>query len=65
MYVVNVYNGVYQLEFRGFFDNFDDAMEEFQKAEKEYMNQFEYEVGTTDYNHELENFIFNSRIEKV
>ena len=64
MYSVNTYNGAYQLEFRGCFQTFDEAIEEFQKAEKEYMESFEYEVGTTEYNHELENFIFNSRIDK-
>lgn len=64
MYSVNTYNGTYQLEFRGWFQTFDEAMEEFQKAEKEYMESFEYEIGTTEYNNELENFIFNSRIDK-
>ena len=63
-YKVSVYNGTYQLEYRGYFDNFNDAMEEFQRAEKEYMESFEYEIGTTEYNQELENFMFNSRIDK-
>ena len=40
-------------------------MEEFQKAESEYMENFEYEIGTTEYNQELENFMFNSRIDKI
>lgn len=65
MYTVNTYNGTYQLEFRGCFQTFDEAIDEFQKAELEYMQNFAYEVGTTEYNHELENFIFNSRIDKI
>ncbi|ERT68306.1 hypothetical protein HMPREF0202_01694 [Cetobacterium somerae ATCC BAA-474] len=65
MYNVNTYNGTYQLEFRGCFQTFDEAMEEFQKAESEYMENFEYEIGTTEYNQELENFMFNSRIDKI
>ena len=64
MYNVNTYNGTYQLESRGYFENFDGVMEEFQRAESEYMESFGYEVGTTEYNQELENFIFNSRIDK-
>lgn len=64
MYNVNTYNGTYQLESRGCFENFDEAMKEFQRAESEYMESFGYEVGTTGYNQELENFIFNSRIDK-
>ncbi len=64
MYSVSTYNGTYQLEFRGCFQTFDEAMEEFQKAEKDYMESFQYEIGTTEYNQELENFIFNSRIDK-
>ncbi len=64
MYNVNTYNGIYQLEFRGCFQTFDEAIKEFQKAESEYMTRFEYEIGTTEYNQELENFIFNSRIDK-
>ncbi|MCQ8213774.1 hypothetical protein NON08_14830 [Cetobacterium somerae] len=64
MYVVSTYNGTYQLEFRGCFETLDEAMEEFQKAEREYMESFEYEVGTTEYNQELENFMFHSRIDK-
>lgn len=63
-YEVSVYNGTYQLEYRGHFETFDEAIDEFQKAESEYIQNFEYEVGTTEYNHELENFIFNSRIDK-
>lgn len=65
MYSVSTYNGTYQLEFRGCFQTFDEAMEEFQKAEKDYMESFQYEIGTTEYNQELENFIFNSRIDKI
>ncbi|MGL5311902.1 MAG: hypothetical protein ACRC92_01520, partial [Peptostreptococcaceae bacterium] len=61
---VSVYNGVCQLEFKGCFETFDEAMDEFQKAELEYMQNFEYEIGTTEYNQELENFIFHSRIDK-
>lgn len=64
MYIVSTYNSTYQLEFRGCFETFDEAMEEFQKAEKDYMESFQYEIGTTEYNQELENFIFNSRIDK-
>lgn len=64
MYSVNTYNGTYQLEFRGCFQTFDEAIEEFQKAEKDYMESFQYEIGTTEYNQELENFMFNSRIDK-
>ncbi|MGL5936808.1 MAG: hypothetical protein ACRCZI_14430 [Cetobacterium sp.] len=64
MYNVITYNGTHQLEYRGCFESFDEAMEEFQKAESEYMEIFEYEVGTTEYNQEVENFIFNSRIDK-
>lgn len=64
MYSVSTYNGTYQLEFRGCFQTFDEAMEEFQKAEKDYMESFQYEIGTTEYNQELENFMFNSRIDK-
>ena len=64
MYIVNTYNGTYQLEFRGCFQTFDEAIDEFQKAELEYMQNFKYEVGTTEYNHELENFMFNSIIDK-
>ncbi|MDX8335113.1 hypothetical protein [Candidatus Cetobacterium colombiensis] len=64
MYSVNTYNGTYQLEFRGYFQTLDEAMEEFQRAEIEYMESFQYEIGTTEYNQELENFIFNSRIDK-
>ncbi|WP_407535761.1 hypothetical protein [Cetobacterium somerae] len=45
MYNVNTYNGTYQLKFRGCFQTFDEAMEEFQKAESEYMENFEYEIG--------------------
>ncbi|MEG1087549.1 MAG: hypothetical protein RSD79_05740 [Cetobacterium sp.] len=59
-----MYNATYQLEFRGCFQTFDEAIDEFQKAELEYMQNFEYEVGTTEYNHKLENFMFNSRIDK-
>lgn len=65
MYSVSTYNGTYQLEFRGCFQTFDEAMEEFQKAEKDYMESFQYEIGITEYNQELENFIFNSRIDKI
>lgn len=64
MYIVITYNGTYQLEFRGCFQTFDEAIDEFQKAELEYMQNFAYEVGTTEYNHELENFMFNSKIDK-
>ena len=64
MYIVNTYNGTYQLEFRGCFQTFDEAIDEFQKAELEYMQNFVYEVGTTEYNQELENFMFHSRIDK-
>ena len=64
MYHVNIYNGTYQLEFKGCFESFDEAIDEFQKAELEYMQNFKYEIGTTEYNQELENFMFNSRIDK-
>lgn len=64
MYNVNIYNGTYQLEFRGCFQTFDEAINEFQKAELEYMQNFVYGVGTTEYNQELENFMFHSRIDK-
>ena len=64
MYNVNTYIGIYQLEFRGSFETLDEAMEEFQKAESEYMQNFAYKVGTTEYNQGLENFMFNSRIDK-
>ncbi|MGL5612476.1 hypothetical protein [Cetobacterium sp.] len=64
MYIVNVYNGMYQLECNGCFETFDEAINEFQKAELEYMQNFEYEIGTTEYNQELENFMFHSRIDK-
>lgn len=64
MYNVNTYNGTYQLKFRGCFQTLDEAMEEFQRAESEYMKNFEYEVGTIEYNQELENFMFNSKIDK-
>ncbi|MGL5904650.1 MAG: hypothetical protein ACRCZO_18340 [Cetobacterium sp.] len=64
MYNVNTYNGTFQLEFRGCFESFDEAMNEFQKAELEYMQNFEYEIGTIEYNQELENFMFHSRIDK-
>ncbi|MEG0517166.1 MAG: hypothetical protein RR523_16115 [Cetobacterium sp.] len=64
MYHVNIYNGTYKLEFRGCFESFDKAIDEFQKAELEYMQNFEYEIGTTEYNQELENFMFHSRIDK-
>ena len=64
MYKVNVYNGIYQLDFKGCFETFDEAIDEFQKAELEYMQNLEYEIGTTEYNQELEIFRFNSRIDK-
>lgn len=64
MYIINTYNGVYQLEFRGCFETFDEAMEVFEKYQNEYMENFDYEVGSTEYNQELENFIFNSQIYK-
>lgn len=64
MYHVKIYNGTYQLEFKGCFESFDEAIDEFQKAELEYMQNFEYEIGTTEYNQELENFMFYSRIDK-
>lgn len=64
MYHVNIYNGTYKLEIRGCFENFNEAIDEFQKAELEYMQNFEYEIGTTEYNQELENFMFHSRIDK-
>lgn len=64
MYHVNIYNGTYQLEFKGCFESFDEVIDEFQKAELEYMQNFEYEIGTTEYNQELENFMFYSRIDK-
>ena len=64
MYKVNVYNGMCQLECNGYFETFDESMNEFQKAELEYMQNFEYEIGTTEYNQELENFMFHSRIDK-
>ncbi len=64
MYHVNTYNGTYQLEFRGCFESFDEAIDELKKAELEYMQNFEYEIGTTEYNQELENFMFHSRIDK-
>lgn len=64
MYYVNIYNGTYKLEFRGYFESFDESIDEFQKAELEYMQNFEYEIGTTEYNQELENFMFHSRIDK-
>ena len=65
MYIVITYNGTSQLEFRGSFKTLDEAIKEFQKAESEYMTRFEYEIGTTEYSQELENFIFNSRIDKI
>lgn len=64
-YKISVYNGTYQLEYKGYFDNYNDAIDEFQRSEVEYMEQFEHEVGTTEYNQELENFMFNSRIDKI
>ncbi|MGL5353723.1 MAG: hypothetical protein ACRDA5_10450 [Clostridium sp.] len=64
MYHVNTYNGTYQLEIKGCFESFDEAIDEFQKAELKYMQNFEYEIGTTEYNQELENFMFHSRIDK-
>lgn len=64
MYIVNVYNGVCDLENRGAFKTFEEAIAELRIAEVEYMAQFNYEYGTTEYNQELENFLFNSRIEK-
>lgn len=64
MYHVNIYIGTYKLEFRGCFESFNEAIDEFQKAELEYMQNFEYEIGTTEYNQELENFMFHSRIDK-
>lgn len=64
MYHINIYNGTYQLEFKGCFESFDEVIDEFQKAELEYMQNFEYEIGTTEYNQELENFMFHSRIDK-
>lgn len=64
MYKVNVYNGIYQLDFKGCFETFDEAIDEFQKAELEYMQNLEYEIGTTEYNQELEIFRFNSKIDK-
>lgn len=63
-YKISVYNGTYQLEYKGYFDNYNDAIDEFQRAEVEYMEQFEHKVGTTEYNQELENFMFHSRIDK-
>lgn len=64
MYIINTYNGVCQLEFRGCFETFDEAMEAFEKYQNEYMENFDYEVDSTEYNQELENFIFNSQIYK-
>lgn len=64
MYHVNIYNGTYKLEFRGCFESFDEAIDEFQKAELEYMQNFEYEIETIEYNQELENFMFHSKIDK-
>ncbi|MGL5208371.1 hypothetical protein [Cetobacterium sp.] len=40
MYNVNTYNETYQLEFRGCFQTFDEAMNEFQKAELKYIQNF-------------------------
>lgn len=64
MYHANIYNETYKLKFKGCFESFDEAINEFQKAKSEYMTRFKYEFDTTEYNQELKKYIIYSRIDK-